>query len=46
MAPDLQKKPLASSIVYRALLESILDRAQSKAYPHAARYLCRLGKAG
>jgi hypothetical protein len=32
------------SIVYRALLESILDRAQSKAYPHAARYLRRLGK--
>ena len=31
------------SIVYRALLESILDRAQSKAYPHAARYLRRLG---
>jgi hypothetical protein len=25
------------------LLESILDRAQSKAYPHAARYLRRLG---
>jgi hypothetical protein len=29
--------------VYRALLESILDRAQSKAYPHAACYLRRLG---
>ena len=33
-----------NAIVYRALLESILDRAQSKAYPHAARYLHRLGK--
>ena len=30
--------------MYRALLESILDRAQSKAYPHAARYLHHLGK--
>ena len=38
-----QGQPLAASIVYRALLESILDRAQSKAYPHAARYLGRLG---
>jgi hypothetical protein len=38
-----QGQPLAASIVYRALLESILDRAQSKAYPHAARYLRRLG---
>ena len=46
MAPNLQGEPLASSIVYRALLESILDRAQFEAYPHAARYLCRLGKAG
>ena len=41
-----QGQPLAASIVYRALLESILDRAQSKAYPHAARYLRRLGKLG
>src|ERR1700730_12116075 len=39
-----QGQSLAASIVYRALLESILDRAQSKAYPHAARYLRRLGK--
>ena len=39
-----QGYPLAASIVYRALLESILDRAQSKAYPHATRYLRRLGK--
>src|SRR5271165_1999378 len=38
-----QGQPLAASIVYRALLEPILDRAQSKAYPHAARYLRRLG---
>jgi len=41
-----QGQPLAASIVYRALLESILDRAQSKTYPHAARYLHRLGKLG
>ena len=39
-----QGQPLAASIVYRALLESILDRAQSKAYPHAARFLHGLGK--
>jgi hypothetical protein len=41
-----QGQPLAASIVYRALLESILNRAQSKTYPHAARYLRRLGTLG
>jgi hypothetical protein len=41
-----QGQPLAASIVYRALLESILNRAQSKTYPHAARYLHRLVKLG
>src|SRR6202035_2895464 len=30
-----QGQSLAASIVYRAVLESILDRAPSKAYPHA-----------
>lgn len=33
---------LASSLVYRALLNSILERAYSKAYPHAVRYLKQL----
>lgn len=31
--------PLAASLIYRALLDDILSRARSKAYPHAARYL-------
>lgn len=35
--------PLAAAILLRALTEAILDRANSKAYPHAARYLQRLG---
>jgi hypothetical protein len=37
-------QPLAASIVYRALVDAILERAQPKAYPHAARYLRRLGQ--
>lgn len=34
--------PLAATILYRALLDDILARARSKAYPHAARYWARL----
>lgn len=34
--------PLAATILYRALLEDILDRARSPAYSHGARYLKRL----
>jgi Family of unknown function (DUF6880) len=34
--------PLAATILYRALLNSILERAQSLAYPHAARYHAEL----
>ena len=34
--------PVAATILYRALLDDILTRARSKAYPHAARYLKRL----
>ena len=43
-AADLLEEahPLASTILLRALTEAILDRAYSKAYPHAARYLRRL----
>ncbi|MGY4706511.1 DUF6880 family protein [Candidatus Bipolaricaulota sp. J31] len=34
--------PLGATVVYRALLESILSRAQSKYYHHGARYLRKL----
>lgn len=34
--------PLAATILYRALLDSILDRARSKAYGHGAKYLGKL----
>lgn len=34
--------PLASTILYRALLDDILDRARSKAYGHGAKYLGKL----
>ncbi|MEM1342997.1 MAG: DUF6880 family protein [Pseudomonadota bacterium] len=34
--------PLAATILYRALLDSILDKARSKAYGHGARYLASL----
>lgn len=36
--------PLAATILYRALLDDILRKARSKAYPHAARYLKRLAQ--
>ena len=35
--------PLAATILYRALLDDILDRARSKAYGHGAKYLGKLG---
>lgn len=34
--------PLAATILYRALLDSILARAKSKAYPHGVKYLRQL----
>jgi len=34
--------PLGATILYRALIDSILDRGQSLAYPHAARYTAEL----
>lgn len=34
--------PLAATILYRALLDDILDRARSKAYSHGAKYLKQL----
>ena len=36
--------PLAATILYRALLDDILLKARSKAYPHAARYLKTLAQ--
>ena len=35
-------QPLAATILYRALIDSILTRGQSPAYPHAARYYFEL----
>ena len=35
-------QPLAATILYRALIGSILERAQSPAYTHAARYYVEL----
>ena len=34
--------PLAATILYRALINAILERGQSLAYPHAARYFAEL----
>jgi hypothetical protein len=34
--------PLAATVLYRALLDDILDRARSKAYGHGAKYLGKL----
>jgi hypothetical protein len=36
-------RPLAATVVYRALLDSILERARSKIYGHGASYLRKLG---
>ena len=46
LAEILEKngRALAAAIVYRALLDSILKRAQSKTYHHGVRYLKKLDK--
>ncbi|MBL7112430.1 MAG: hypothetical protein ISS19_10885 [Bacteroidales bacterium] len=41
-ALESEGRNLAASMIYRALMESILDRKSYKAYPHAARYLRKL----
>ncbi len=41
-ALEASGRPLATSILYRSLLNSILKRAQSKAYAHGAKYLKHL----
>ena len=37
-------RPLCASVIYRALLDSILRRAQTKSYPHGVRYLRKLDR--
>ena len=41
---ESQKSYLTLSIIYRALLDSILERARSTIYPHGVRYLKKLDK--
>lgn len=41
-AMESDGRMLAASVIYRALLESILDRKYYKAYTHAAKYLRKL----
>jgi hypothetical protein len=43
-AMETADRRLCASIIYRALLNSILGRAQSKAYAHGARYLKTLDR--
>lgn len=44
MSLSTHGQTLAASLVYRALLDSILERAQSKAYPHGVGYLSELDR--
>ncbi len=41
-ALDAGGRPLAATLIYRALLDSILERAQSRIYSHGVRYLKKL----
>ncbi len=41
---ESEKRHLASSLIYRSLLVSILERGYTKAYPHGVRYLKKLDK--
>ena len=41
---ETKGRALAATIVYRALLDSILRRARTKTYPHGVRYLKKLDK--
>ena len=41
-AMEADARHLAATVVYRALLDSILRRGQSKTYPHGVRYLNKL----
>lgn len=39
-----QQRPLGATILYRALLDSVLRRARAKTYPHGVRYLKKLDR--
>jgi len=41
-AMETAERHLVATVVYRALLDSILRRARAKTYPHGARYLKKL----
>lgn len=43
-AMEKAERHLAASMLYRALLDSILNRGQTKTYPHGLRYLKKLDK--
>jgi len=43
-AMESEKRHLATSLIYRSLLDSILNRGYTKAYPHGVRYLKKLDK--
>lgn len=39
---ELEDRSLVASLIYRSLLDSILERGYTKAYPHGIRYLKKL----
>ena len=41
---EASEKWIGATVVYRALLDSILRRAKPKTYPHGAKYLHKLGR--
>lgn len=43
-AMETRARDLAATVVYRALLDSILRRGQTKTYPHGVRYLKKLDR--
>lgn len=43
-AMETDARHLAATVVYRALLDSILRRGQTKTYPHGVRYLKKLDR--
>jgi hypothetical protein len=41
---EAEKRNLAATLIYRSLLNSILERGYTKAYHHGVRYLKKLDK--
>jgi hypothetical protein len=41
-AMEERGRPLTASLIYRALIDAVLRKAESKYYPHAVRYLGKL----